>query len=137
MLRSWFDELLGLDDQHDAAASDALEPDVEFPDFDGLSDPDTDSLDEEVASGAPCEDRLQDSAGSAQDLNAATPAQERKGDSGRGEGCVICMERPSDYAVVPCGHRCLCQLCSRRLTRCPVCRTFVLQILKIFDCSAR
>ena len=71
----------------------------------------------------------------AHDLTAETSPLESKGSSARAEGCVICMERASDFAIVPCGHRCLCQICSRNLTKCPVCRTYVQGVLKIFDCS--
>jgi len=42
--------------------------------------------------------------------------------------CVICMERPSDYAVIPCGHKCVCREDTdliRQTNECPVCRTTV------------
>ena len=37
--------------------------------------------------------------------------------------CVVCMEKSSSVAVIPCGHICLCTLCVRTITttgRCPV-----------------
>jgi hypothetical protein len=49
--------------------------------------------------------------------------------SGQKEGlCVICMESPAEFAVIPCGHKCVCkgdaELISKR-NECPVCRASV------------
>merc|ERR1712151_1152091 len=45
--------------------------------------------------------------------------------------CVICMDKEAAYAVVPCGHQCLCQTCSQQ-TLCPICRGPLESTLKIF-----
>ena len=29
--------------------------------------------------------------------------------------CVVCLDRESTHALVPCGHRCICEACSTRL----------------------
>jgi predicted nucleic acid-binding Zn-ribbon protein len=46
--------------------------------------------------------------------------------------CIICMERPSDVAVVPCGHFCLCEECAAKCNNCPICRTEKESLLKIY-----
>lgn len=43
--------------------------------------------------------------------------------------CVICMERPVRYIMIPCGHPCLCEKCNtpqvkaRLNFKCPECRS--------------
>lgn len=53
------------------------------------------------------------------------------------EECVICMEAPRRYAMVPCGHRCVCSDCVPNVfqdtPRCPVCRTEVSSCMQIFN----
>ncbi len=42
--------------------------------------------------------------------------------------CVVCMEKPADFAVIPCGHKCLCKVHAdvmRQRNECPVCRASV------------
>jgi hypothetical protein len=46
--------------------------------------------------------------------------------------CIVCMERPSDVAVVPCGHFCLCEECAAKCNNCPICRGPKGSLLKIF-----
>jgi hypothetical protein len=42
--------------------------------------------------------------------------------------CVVCLERPVSHVLVPCGHPCLCQICSTKQglaklgRKCPECR---------------
>lgn len=45
--------------------------------------------------------------------------------------CVICMDKDAAYACVPCGHLSLCGDC-KNLDKCPICRTPVRSMLKIF-----
>jgi hypothetical protein len=53
--------------------------------------------------------------------------------------CVVCFDAPKEYAIVPCGHQCVCASCAEQLTKtrtptCPVCREPIQQTMKVF-CS--
>lgn len=55
-----------------------------------------------------------------------------------GEGfCVVCMERPSDTALLECGHLSFCSRCADSLIgkQCPMCRAPVVRAIKIFKAS--
>ena len=48
--------------------------------------------------------------------------------------CVVCLDGVPSYAVVPCGHRCLCKGCRGAAAReCPVCRTPSQRTMRIFE----
>jgi len=51
--------------------------------------------------------------------------------------CTVCMEVPSDSAVVPCGHLCGCYSCLRGVEvsarpKCPVCRGSISLVVRIY-----
>lgn len=49
--------------------------------------------------------------------------------------CVICLENEKRYAVIPCGHLCLCAECGdvvRGSCQCPICLADVAGIYKIY-----
>lgn len=47
--------------------------------------------------------------------------------------CVICLDNPPTHALIPCGHRVLCDDCiGLRLEECPICRTARQGVLRIF-----
>ena len=50
--------------------------------------------------------------------------------------CLVCMERPSKTAMVPCGHASYCEECARRLKskigKCAVCRTDIQIVMNIY-----
>ncbi|XP_070532119.1 E3 ubiquitin-protein ligase LRSAM1-like [Ptychodera flava] len=39
--------------------------------------------------------------------------------------CVICMDRMSSMAFMPCGHVCCCYQCASPIDSCPMCRTTI------------
>lgn len=51
--------------------------------------------------------------------------------------CCICSDSTADYAVVPCGHKCLCSECMKRFTKgrslCPICRKTINELVKIYE----
>lgn len=59
--------------------------------------------------------------------------------------CVICLTEPSNTAVQPCNHLCLCDDCARKLRtetdhhrrKCPVCRTQIKALLRIISAPNR
>lgn len=59
---------------------------------------------------------------------------------GHGDGtCVCCMDMPAKVVLVPCGHMCVCESCGvdlkRRRMACPMCRSTVKAIQKVFTCG--
>jgi hypothetical protein len=46
--------------------------------------------------------------------------------------CVVCDDTPSIYAILPCGHFCLCETCSGPCNVCPLCLGVKESVLKIF-----
>ncbi len=51
--------------------------------------------------------------------------------------CCICLAEKADTACVPCGHLCACGACLKTLSsaedsRCPMCRTPVTGVLRIY-----
>ena len=51
--------------------------------------------------------------------------------------CCVCLDAEPTYAVLPCGHRCLCAGCRGAAKReCPVCRTPAQGTLRIFESGA-
>jgi len=71
--------------------------------------------------------------------SAPAADQDPTGVSGESELCVVCLERPADTAVVPCGHLCGCERCLRAMnadsagpTNCPMCRGPMSSIIRIY-----
>ena len=50
--------------------------------------------------------------------------------------CVICLAALSQYAIIPCGHLCLCEDCAQMSTtsldKCPICREKIVSKLRIY-----
>ncbi len=49
------------------------------------------------------------------------------------EKCIACEENPSQYANPECGHMCLCETCSDKVDRCPICRTYAQKFIRIYS----
>jgi len=49
--------------------------------------------------------------------------------------CVICLDAAPIMALLPCGHRCVCEQCGPTLSNkaCPICRTICTAVQRIFD----
>lgn len=47
--------------------------------------------------------------------------------------CAICMDNEIMMAIIPCGHYCICEECSRLITDCPICRRHCEQIVRIYS----
>ena len=46
--------------------------------------------------------------------------------------CVVCMDNDISIICVPCGHLCLCGKCAENLSTCPMCKTVVTKMQKIY-----
>ena len=47
--------------------------------------------------------------------------------------CVVCMDRPREIMMRPCNHYCVCEECSGKLSRCPMCNKYFHKAEKIFN----
>jgi len=46
--------------------------------------------------------------------------------------CKICMDAPVECVILECGHVATCMACGKQLSECPICRQFVIRIVRIF-----
>ena len=50
-----------------------------------------------------------------------------------GPECVVCLDGEAVVAILPCGHRCVCEGCATlQMTQCPMCRQPVQDMKRIF-----
>ena len=51
--------------------------------------------------------------------------------------CSVCQNLNAHFAILPCGHKCLCNQCKHLYTQnanfCPICRRSVTSVIQIFD----
>jgi len=46
--------------------------------------------------------------------------------------CIVCCECKREVTLVPCGHVCLCYVCANKVQECPICKTKIERILKVY-----
>lgn len=46
--------------------------------------------------------------------------------------CVVCLETTSNHVLIPCYHICTCLTCALKLIDCPVCRSQITSVHKVF-----
>jgi hypothetical protein len=59
-----------------------------------------------------------------------SPGDEPDSTIGGETACVICMTNPKTHLAAPCGHQCVCSVCSSKLEQCPYCRESVIMWVK-------
>jgi len=62
-------------------------------------------------------------------INAAVTAAIERINS---KECVSCLEERRSLACIPCGHQCICESCSKKIEKCPICREEVNCYVKIY-----
>jgi hypothetical protein len=70
-----------------------------------------------------------------QDAYAAEVAAQAAREHDEQNLCIICLERSAEFALLPCGHKCVCEEHAAavfRLGECPLCRNSVTSFNKIF-----
>ncbi len=46
--------------------------------------------------------------------------------------CKVCMDLPVDCVMLECGHMCTCIKCGKQMNECPICRQYVVRVVKTF-----
>jgi hypothetical protein len=54
------------------------------------------------------------------------------GGSGEASKCKVCMERPVQTCLKPCGHSLMCLQCAETVKQCPICRRPIEEAIRWF-----
>lgn len=46
--------------------------------------------------------------------------------------CKICMDAPIECVFLECGHSIGCTACGKILSECPICRSYIVRVVRIF-----
>ena len=46
--------------------------------------------------------------------------------------CKVCMDNPVDCVMLECGHMATCTDCGKQMNECPICRQYVVRVVKTF-----
>ena len=84
--------------------------------------------------------RLQKELEESDSANAKNKKEESSTASGGGASkridetdlCKICMESLIDCVLLDCGHMCSCIKCGKQLGECPICRQYVVKVIRVF-----
>ncbi|XP_077293418.1 E3 ubiquitin-protein ligase RNF34 isoform X2 [Arctopsyche grandis] len=62
----------------------------------------------------------------------STKSREDLETTGNEELCKICMDAPMECVMLECGHIATCVQCGKRLNECPICRQYVVRVVRFF-----
>jgi ATP-dependent DNA helicase PIF1 len=48
------------------------------------------------------------------------------------DSCVVCLANTKNIAFIPCGHICSCEVCYKNINQCPICRSEINSIVKVY-----
>ncbi|KKL96718.1 hypothetical protein LCGC14_1841700, partial [marine sediment metagenome] len=82
------------------------------------------------SSDAECEDGETTEELTSGDDSSAT---ESTGNAAAAAKCVVCWQRESEVALVPCGHMGFCDACAHKLDACPICWNLITERLTVFN----
>ena len=67
-------------------------------------------------------------------LHYPPPLGEGAGGEGEGENeCVVCMAAPKECVLLECAHACVCEQCAGTLVSCPLCRSEIPRVVRLFQ----
>jgi hypothetical protein len=70
------------------------------------------------------------------DANEPSPPHIDPTHSTTEDWCIVCVERPRETVILPCGHMCVCVECGHKLKSqhysCPFCRKAIADIVKVY-----
>lgn len=46
--------------------------------------------------------------------------------------CKICMDAPIECVILECGHVATCTNCGKVLSECPICRQYIVRVVRLF-----
>jgi hypothetical protein len=113
-----------------AAVAPAARTDDDFGSDNGDADPNIQAA--IIASLAPA--AVSSAAAPAAVSSAAAPAAVSSAAVSSDAPCVVCNETHDLFAIVPCGHVCVCKKCADKLSgkRCPLCRGSIEHFMQLF-----
>jgi hypothetical protein len=69
---------------------------------------------------------------STMDYSLTGPGTSDAGNSLPRRTCCVCLAKPLQVVLIPCGHACVCRRCSRKLDKCPLCRLDIQATQRIY-----